>query len=80
MVKGGLKTRTPHSLCRGHDCRELWGKTVGLVGFGAVGRAVAKRLEPFGVDVLVFDPFVTGGAVAAPMAREVMGTWLETTN
>jgi phosphoglycerate dehydrogenase-like enzyme len=33
-------------------------KTVGLVGFGAIGRAVAKRLTGFGVEVLVTDPAV----------------------
>jgi phosphoglycerate dehydrogenase-like enzyme/sugar (pentulose or hexulose) kinase/ribulose-5-phosphate 4-epimerase/fuculose-1-phosphate aldolase len=40
---------------------ELWGKTVGLIGFGAVGRAVAKRLAGFEVNVLIADPFVTSG-------------------
>jgi len=38
--------------------RELWRKTVGLVGLGAVGRGVARRLAGFGVRVLVFDPFL----------------------
>lgn len=39
--------------------RELWRKTIGLVGLGAVGRAVAKRLAGFEADILVADPFIT---------------------
>ncbi|PKN29888.1 MAG: hypothetical protein CVU64_06050 [Deltaproteobacteria bacterium HGW-Deltaproteobacteria-21] len=34
----------------------LRGKTVGLVGFGAVGREVASRLNGFGCRILVSDP------------------------
>jgi autoinducer 2 (AI-2) kinase len=39
--------------------RELWRKTVGLVGLGSVGRAVAQRLAGFDVEILVADPFIT---------------------
>jgi autoinducer 2 (AI-2) kinase len=38
--------------------RELWNKTVGIVGLGAVGRMVARRLIPFGVRLIAYDPFV----------------------
>ncbi|MFT4518390.1 MAG: sugar (pentulose or hexulose) kinase/phosphoglycerate dehydrogenase-like enzyme/ribulose-5-phosphate 4-epimerase [Halioglobus sp.] len=38
---------------------ELWHKTIGLVGLGAVGRSVAQRLAGFEVRILVSDPFVT---------------------
>jgi phosphoglycerate dehydrogenase-like enzyme len=34
----------------------LSGATVGLVGYGRIGRLVRKRLEGFAVDVLVTDP------------------------
>lgn len=37
---------------------ELCEKTVGLVGLGAVGRAVAARLRPFGCRVVACDPYL----------------------
>jgi D-3-phosphoglycerate dehydrogenase / 2-oxoglutarate reductase len=37
---------------------ELEEKTVGIVGFGQVGRAVARKLSGFGVRLLAGDPFV----------------------
>ena len=37
---------------------ELEGSTVGLVGYGAIGRIVARVLAAFGSHVLVADPFV----------------------
>ena len=38
--------------------RELGRSTVGIVGFGRIGRGVARRLQGFGSDVLATDPFV----------------------
>ncbi|HET7767402.1 MAG TPA: 2-hydroxyacid dehydrogenase [Chloroflexota bacterium] len=36
---------------------EIAGKTIGLVGFGRIGRAVAKRARAFEARVLYYDPF-----------------------
>lgn len=36
--------------------RQINGKTVGIVGFGAIGQAVAKLLTGFDANVLYFDP------------------------
>ena len=41
----------------------LRGKTIGLVGFGAVGREAARRLQAFGCRVLAYDPLIPGDAV-----------------
>ena len=37
---------------------DLSGKTIGLVGFGLIGRAMARRCEGFGMTRLVTDPYV----------------------
>ena len=41
----------------GVTCNELYGKTVGLVGMGAIGRQVATYLNAFGAKVLYTDVF-----------------------
>lgn len=42
---------------------ELYNKTLGIVGFGRIGREVATRAESFKMRVLVYDPFVSDEAV-----------------
>lgn len=37
---------------------DLYGATVGLIGSGAIGRAVIRRLRGFGSTICVYDPFV----------------------
>ena len=47
------------SWSRGHLIgNELNGKTVGVIGFGAIGRLVAERARGLGMKVLGHDPFI----------------------
>jgi D-3-phosphoglycerate dehydrogenase/(S)-sulfolactate dehydrogenase len=58
-VRAGRWTRTPG--------RELAGRTWGLLGLGATGRAVARLAGAFGMRVLAYDPYVdavTGAELA----------------
>jgi D-3-phosphoglycerate dehydrogenase / 2-oxoglutarate reductase len=39
---------------------EIMGKTIGIVGYGNMGSAFAKRLSGFGCNVLAYDKYKTG--------------------
>lgn len=38
---------------------ELYGKTLGIIGFGKAGRLVADRMKSFGMSIVFYDPYVT---------------------
>ena len=35
------------------------GKTVGIIGFGAIGQMVAARLKPFGVNIVAYEEYMS---------------------
>ncbi|MDR0497360.1 MAG: phosphoglycerate dehydrogenase, partial [Treponema sp.] len=37
---------------------ELYGKTLGILGLGAIGKAVAKRAAGFSMKIIAYDPFM----------------------
>ncbi len=51
--------------------RELAGQTVGLIGFGNIGSMLPGFLNPFGVRVLAYDPYVDDVVFAAKGAERV---------
>src|SRR5690606_35303986 len=38
---------------------ELYKKNLGIVGFGSIGSELAKRARAFGMNLYVYDPFLT---------------------
>jgi len=38
---------------------ELFGKTLGVVGLGRIGKVVATRAKGFGMSIVAFDPFIS---------------------
>ncbi len=52
--------------------QQLYRKTLGIIGFGRIGRLVATRAQAFGMEVLAYDPFVS-----EDVARELSVTLVE---
>jgi len=60
---------------------ELMGKTLGLLGFGAVGKAVCRIANGFGMRVVSLDPYVTAECMeqeGASQRRDLQGLLGET--
>ena len=60
-VREGQWVRSEHFAYWLQAPRELAGLTVGLIGLGEIGRAVAERLLPFGCQLLAYTPSQRGG-------------------
>ncbi len=55
----------------GAPIHRLRGQVMGIVSFGRIGQAIASRARGFGLDIIVYDPFLSDAQVAATGARKV---------
>ena len=55
LKNGEWREKFPNTETTIHEMHDL---TVGLIGFGSVGRLVAERLESFKCKLLIYDPFL----------------------
>jgi D-3-phosphoglycerate dehydrogenase len=58
---------------------DLLGKTIGLIGFGRIGRAMARKAGGFGMKIIIYDPYIDPDLVKDFAARLVsLDTLLQT--
>ncbi len=51
--------------------RQLTGRPVGIVGFGAIGQRLAELLKPFKCDICIHDPFLPDEVAAVHQTSKV---------
>jgi len=62
MVKEGKKITGPEQLKdAAFGCARIRGDTLGIVGLGRIGSAVALRAKAFGFNVIFYDPYLPDG-------------------
>jgi D-3-phosphoglycerate dehydrogenase len=66
-VTAGKKGLEPTSTARG---MELYGKALGVVGFGRIGRWTAELARAFRMKVLAYDPYVHSSDLAEMVSLE----------
>ena len=61
-VKDGKRVSTPEQIRDiAAGCARIRNETLGIVGLGQVGMAVAMRAKVFGFNVIFFDPYLSDG-------------------
>ena len=46
-----------------HEIHDIAGSTMGIVGYGAIGKSIGKRAEALGMKVIAYDPIPQDGLV-----------------
>lgn len=59
-VKKGRWHQTPDFCFYDHSILDLAGKTMGIIGYGTIGKRVAQVSEVFGMEVLVYNKYGSG--------------------
>ncbi len=60
QVQNGRWTNGPHFCFWDYPLIELSGKTMGIIGYGRIGRATADIARAMGMEVLAFDAYYKG--------------------
>uniref|UniRef100_T1J0Z7 C-terminal-binding protein n=1 Tax=Strigamia maritima TaxID=126957 RepID=T1J0Z7_STRMM len=62
MVREGKKFQGPEQVREAaQGCARIRGDTLGIVGLGRIGSAVALRAKAFGFNVIFYDPYLPDG-------------------
>lgn len=63
IPSGDRSTKAGNWDRQGHFGVEIYGKTLGIVGFGKIGKSVAVRANSFGMNVIAYDKYYNGAGL-----------------